>query len=451
MTFDNVDELRKIAREHPDAQCVLRILTDDSASMCRLGLKFGAPLSAVRGLLLAARELKLNVVGVSYHVGSGNGNAESFAGAVRDARAAFDIAEGLGMPLRLLDIGGGFPGSESGVDLADVEAAEARAAAAAHVAAADANPYAKHPSFRAIAAHVRAALDEHFPAGCGVSIIAEPGRFFVKSTHTLAVNVVGKRATADEAAAAPAAGAPEAPAPRTRWNYYVNDGLYGSFNCVLYDHVAAYPNRLLKTQRLGAAEAAGGRVDTMAPLAASSVVAEVDLAHIDLRASSPAPAAEVAASEHVAHAHAQPPAASPAAAHLAATAALRQQLQLAAHALAQQHHHHGQQQHQQQQRASGGKMHMGMRGLRTSAAAPAPSAFGPLFPTTLWGPTCDSIDKITDVAVLPELDVGDWLVFENMGAYTIAGSCQFNGFPLSTKVYRNLDGSLEVSDEAETP
>jgi ornithine decarboxylase len=90
---------------------------------------------------------------------------------------------------------------------------------------------------------------------------------------------------------------------------------------------------------------------------------------------------------------------------------------------------------------------MHARGMRTSAAAPAPSAFGPLFPTTLWGPTCDSIDKITDATVLPELDIGDWLVFENMGAYTIAGSCTFNGFPLSTKVYIHLDGRVEVQAE----
>jgi diaminopimelate decarboxylase len=443
MTFDNADELRKIAREHPGAQVVLRILTDDSASVCRLGLKFGAPLSAVRGLLLEARALKLDVLGVSYHVGSGNGKAESFAGAVRDARTAFDIAAGLGMRLRLLDIGGGFPGSESGVDPADEAAAEARAAKAAHAAATgDANPYAKHPSFRTIAAHVRAALDEHFPAGCGVSVIAEPGRFFVKSSHTLAVNVVGKRATADEAPAAAGGAAAEGAAPRTRWYYYVNDGLYGSFNCVLYDHATAYPNRVLKTapQPLQQQQRRGADAKELAaPLPPPAVVGEIDLALIDLRASSPpaaAPAAPAADAEH--------------AAHLAAAAALRQHLQAAVL-----QHAHAQQQQQRAAQGSGSgsggaKMHMHMRGLRTSAASPAPSAFGPLFPTTLWGPTCDSIDKITDVAVLPELDIGDWLVFENMGAYTIAGSCQFNGFPLSTKVYRHLDGSVEVRAEAET-
>jgi diaminopimelate decarboxylase len=47
MTFDNADELRKIAASYPGAEAVLRILTDDSASVCRLGLKFGAPLAEV--------------------------------------------------------------------------------------------------------------------------------------------------------------------------------------------------------------------------------------------------------------------------------------------------------------------------------------------------------------------------------------------------------------------
>ena len=51
MTFDNTDELYKIARTHPGAKLVVRILTDDSKSLCRLGLKFGAPLVTVPALL----------------------------------------------------------------------------------------------------------------------------------------------------------------------------------------------------------------------------------------------------------------------------------------------------------------------------------------------------------------------------------------------------------------
>jgi len=29
---------------------------------------------------------------------------------------------------------------------------------------------------------------------------------------------------------------------------------------------------------------------------------------------------------------------------------------------------------------------------------------------------------------LPKLEVGDWLVFRNMGAYTVAAASNFNGF-----------------------
>jgi len=35
---------------------------------------------------------------------------------------------------------------------------------------------------------------------------------------------------------------------------------------------------------------------------------------------------------------------------------------------------------------------------------------------------------------LPELDQGDWLYFDNMGAYTVSASSSFNGF-LRPKTY----------------
>ncbi|KAJ3110161.1 hypothetical protein HDU96_006866 [Phlyctochytrium bullatum] len=51
---------------------------------------------------------------------------------------------------------------------------------------------------------------------------------------------------------------------------------------------------------------------------------------------------------------------------------------------------------------------------------------------SIWGPTCDSFDCITRECVLPELRVGDWLYFENMGAYTMSAASQFNGFRKSS-------------------
>ncbi len=50
---------------------------------------------------------------------------------------------------------------------------------------------------------------------------------------------------------------------------------------------------------------------------------------------------------------------------------------------------------------------------------------------TLAGPTGDSLDVISRDVVLPAYtDVGDRLVFENAGAYTIAMATKFNGFPI---------------------
>lgn len=51
-----------------------------------------------------------------------------------------------------------------------------------------------------------------------------------------------------------------------------------------------------------------------------------------------------------------------------------------------------------------------------------------MYPCSIWGPTCDGLDRIVEQCDLPDLQVGDWLVFENMGAYTVAASSTFNGF-----------------------
>lgn len=47
---------------------------------------------------------------------------------------------------------------------------------------------------------------------------------------------------------------------------------------------------------------------------------------------------------------------------------------------------------------------------------------------SIWGPTCDGIDCISAKCWLPEMDSGQWLIFEDMGAYTCAASSTFNGF-----------------------
>jgi len=56
MTFDNVDELIKIKECFPDAELILRILPDDSNSMCRFGSKFGAAEDTWPTLFAAAKK-----------------------------------------------------------------------------------------------------------------------------------------------------------------------------------------------------------------------------------------------------------------------------------------------------------------------------------------------------------------------------------------------------------
>jgi len=75
------------------------------------------------------------------------------------------------------------------------------------------------------------------------------------------------------------------------------------------------------------------------------------------------------------------------------------------------------------------------RVLRMSADESIPKEGKSLFASTVFGPTCDSIDVIARSVLLPRLKVGDWMYFANMGAYTMAASSSFNGFTPSEKVY----------------
>lgn len=59
---------------------------------------------------------------------------------------------------------------------------------------------------------------------------------------------------------------------------------------------------------------------------------------------------------------------------------------------------------------------------------------GPTHPSVVFGPTCDSTDKI-GAFQLPELQMGDRLFFENFGAYTSALTSAFNGFRVSRRFY----------------
>ena len=49
--------------------------------------------------------------------------------------------------------------------------------------------------------------------------------------------------------------------------------------------------------------------------------------------------------------------------------------------------------------------------------------------SSVFGPTCDALDVVSVAEELPDLDLGDLLTSENIGAYTTASATNFNGMP----------------------
>jgi ornithine decarboxylase len=269
--FDGEDELYKLAAveaaEGSKFNLLLRLTTDDRASVCRFSKKFGCPVEDALNLLPIAQKLNLNIVGVSFHVGSGCGDAAAYATALDHARRVFEEGTRLGMPpMTIVDLGGGFPGDTSGYGGEGM------------------------PTFQELAAVIRESIDT-FNAIIPQEIryIAEPGRYFVSASTAITTKVYSRKGGNNAYQA-----------------LYVDDGVYGSFNNVVYDH--AHP----RPQRLRAYE--------------NETIEEI--------------------------------------------------------------------------------------------------------PSAVFGPTCDGLDQMCTLedTVLPRCEVGDWLIWENQGAYTHTASFVFNGY-----------------------
>jgi len=196
MTFDCEEELYKIKLYHPYAKLVLRLAVDDSKSVCKFNKKFGCYLTQVKELLVIAKTLKLDVIGFSFHVGSGCSSANSFYDAIEDCKKACTLAHELNINISIIDIGGGFPGVD------------------------------KNVKFEDIAKRVNDAISQFFQEEVenkSIQFIAEPGRYFAQKSHTLVLNVIGKKITYDSN-------------NEKVIVYYLNDGVYNSFNCIFFDH-----------------------------------------------------------------------------------------------------------------------------------------------------------------------------------------------------------------------
>ncbi len=262
LVIDSSYELYKIKLYHPEANILIRIQTDDSKSRCKFNSKFGVSLDEVEGILLIAKQLGLNIKGVSFHVGSGCEDATVFKTALTDCKQVIEYGKKHEMELDLIDIGGGFPG----IDDSKV-------------------------TFESMAEVINNSIDELYGEDTPIKFIAEPGRYFVTSSHTLVVSVINKKEFTDKETGV------------KKNVYYISDGVYGTFSGVVYDY------------------------------------AKFEL------------------------------------------------------------------------------LPFNERNEKT-------------YPSIVWGPSCDSMDKVSQECMLPNLAIGESIIIKNIGAYSVASATEFNGFPL---------------------
>ena len=76
---------------HPKGRLLMRIVTNDVNSMHSLSVKFGAKRAEWRNLILKCKEIKLNLVGIAFHVGSGSRDPQQFIDSFIDASLGFSI------------------------------------------------------------------------------------------------------------------------------------------------------------------------------------------------------------------------------------------------------------------------------------------------------------------------------------------------------------------------
>lgn len=210
--IDNLDEVNKIKKNHSNAQVLIRLACADTSSQCPMSCKFGATNDRVKAILERAADVGLEVVGVHFHVGSGCSDPMAYHRALLDARRAFDIGTECGHNMHVLDLGGGYPPlSLDGT---------CQTSNGIH--------------FEQMAAVISSLLDQLFPNDVDspqYKIMAEPGRFLVGGSSALLTKIHSKCMIENDAGDKAA-------------RYYLNDGLYGCFNCVLYDHQTVRPETL---------------------------------------------------------------------------------------------------------------------------------------------------------------------------------------------------------------
>ena len=192
---DNLVEITKFRQYAHRVGLLLRVAFRSPDCAVDLSKKFGCSPEEVPALLKEAKALGLHVKGLSFHVGSQSVSPSTHVAAIEACTKLISEYE---VPIRILDIGGGFPVDyDHGGDI----------------------------DIAAFCAPIRAALKklpEH------VEVIAEPGRYLIAPAAASVTTVVGKALRGDQP-----------------W-YYLDDGVYGMFSGRIYDH-ARYPLHVFRS------------------------------------------------------------------------------------------------------------------------------------------------------------------------------------------------------------
>ncbi|XP_026870105.1 antizyme inhibitor 1a [Electrophorus electricus] len=205
---DSEAELRKIARCHPKAKLLLHV--SSTGACCereQTAMQFGCTLKECRHLLEGAKELGLQVAGIKFHVPCCCADHQAISHAVSDARCVFDMGEEHGFVMNILDIGGGFDGTESQLEK--------------------------------VTRALKPILDVYFPPSTGVAVIAEPGAYYVSAAFSLAVSVTSKKTMARDAGCCPRGVLSGNDEPE--FLYCMNDGVFGSFAYKLLEESVPVP------------------------------------------------------------------------------------------------------------------------------------------------------------------------------------------------------------------
>jgi len=160
MTCDSIYEIHKIREIMKEAEIIIRIKVPSMATNTTIpfGDKFGACRKTWKQLLECANELGLQVVGTSFHVGSGCNNPDSYSLAIDEVKMFIHEAERTNEnKIRIVDLGGGF----------------------------------SYPIDERISRIINEKLNDDIFRGR--KIIAEPGRYMVETTTTIFAQIIGKR------------------------------------------------------------------------------------------------------------------------------------------------------------------------------------------------------------------------------------------------------------------